>query len=378
MQTKIGILFPRSDMFPTLGKDIIDGFKQGVRSDSEEHNIQYCIEGVGMAADESVIRSAEKMLLQEDVDLTISFCSTHILDAMVQVFNANQKPLIHVGLGGNAIRKRHVNPYVGYHSLNIWQSGYAAGKHAAETHGKKAVVGASFYDGGYEHCLAFVQGFTENGGEIVEFYVAPMDYKSEDYGILKTKLSEAGADVAFLFFSFKEGDKVLRVLSESELNGNLPMVVIPLLTDESVYTEDHGLQDVTSVASWAFDDEHPAMQRFVAQIQEALGKDPNIIHLLGYEIGQVTCELLKEHDTIPTDISEKLKDLTMDSPRGSLTYNNYGESQVDSFKIRKFNFNEVRYHNTVVGTIDASLTEDLYSRFEEQDYGGWLNPYICT
>ncbi len=378
MQIRIGILVPRSDMFPTLGKDLLTGFKEGVNNSDNAPTIQYLVEGIGAAATDSLVRAAEKMILQEDVDLTISFCSNHILERLVKVFDAYKKPLIHVGLGSNVIKEMHHSPYVAYHSLNIWQAAYAAGKYAAEKYGKKGSISTSYYDGGYQHSQAFVAGYTDHGGEIAHFYVAPMEYQKESYDAMIDGMTEANPDVAFLLFSYKEGDKVLNVLSESELNGKIPFVAIPTLTDESVYESNHKLDGVVSVASWAFDDPNPVMKGFVDLMDEKHQTAPNIMHLLGYEMGQLMASLYTEYECIPNDISEKLRNLTTDSPRGVLTYNSYGESQVDSFKIRKFNFNEVRYHNTVVDTMDTSITANLYSRFEALEYGGWQNPYICT
>ena len=115
-----------------------------------------------------------------------------------------------------------------------------------------------------------------------------------------------------------------------------------------------------------------------AVYQELKGSHPNLIHLLGYEMGQATSQLLETHGEIPSKLSEALQKLTIATPRGNLSYNAYGESQVEEFKIRKFNFNEVRYHNEVIGTVEADFSSGLYKQFEPLEYTGWQNPYICT
>ena len=205
-----------------------------------------------------------------------------------------------------------------------------------------------------------------------------MDYKAETYENMIQFIEASEAEVVFLLFSFKEGDKVLHALSQSALNGKLPFVTLPMLTDESFNHRNHHLQQVTSVASWSFDEMLPAMETFVQKANEAFQSPPNIMHLLGYELGLVITTLLKTYGNIPKEIVSSLQNLTIDSPRGILNYTSNGESQVDSYKVRTFNFNEVRYHNTVIDTMDSSLTATLHAAFEDVDYAGWQNPYICT
>ena len=379
MEIKIGILLPRSDMFPTLALDFLNGLKLSFNKENTTTIIpKYIVEGIGTASDDGLIRIAEKMILQEDVALVISFCSLFKLSNLASVFNSYQKPLIHVGLCGNAIKEEHVSSQIIYHSLNIWQSSYAAGVYAAKTYGKKAAMASSYYDGGYQHSAAFVQGFMDEGGEIANYFVAQMDYKEETYAAMLDGIRECNPDVVFTLFSFKEGIKVMEILSKSDLNGKVPFMAIPLLTDETINKEDLKLEKMLSVASWSFSDDNPQMKAFIEESKSAYNKPPNIMGLLGYEIGQALAMTINTHEGIPANFSEAFKKYPLDSPRGTLTYNKYNESQVDSFKIRKFQFNQVGYHNVVIETMDASFSENLYSKFEEQPYAGWQNPYICT
>ena len=363
-------------MFPTLGKDLLQGFRLGLGN--EYDGVKYLVEGIGNATDDSIIRTAEKLLIQEDVDLVIAFCGSILLESLGRVFESYQKPLFHVDLGSNALKLKHQNSFVAYHSLNLWQSNYTAGKYAADTFGKKGLLAASFYDGGYQHSEALVTGYREAGGELVDFYVAPMDYKNEDFSTLLEVIESKDPEVVFLLFSYKEADKLLQALSKSKLNGKYPFVAMPVLTDESMYEENHGIQQLVSIGSWSFDEKRSTMQEFVSVYQELKGSHPNLIHLLGYEMGQATSQLLETHGEIPSKLSEALQKLTIATPRGNLSYNAYGESQVEEFKIRKFNFNEVRYHNEVIGTVEADFSSGLYKQFEPLEYTGWQNPYICT
>ena len=68
----------------------------------------------------------------------------------------------------------------------------------------------------------------------------------------------------------------------------------------------------------------------------------------------------------------------MASQSGSLINKYQRESVVDSLNIFNLNFNKVRYHNTVVDSIDTSVLKDEFPSMGAQETGGWQNPYICT
>ena len=379
MEIKIGILLPRSDMFPTLSLDFLNGLKLSL-SNLTDKNIEfkYIVESIGNAADDTALRVAEKMILQEEVALTISFCSFYKLKELVTIFDSYKKPLIHLDLGGNVLKKEHTSPYVLHHTLNLWQSAYISGKYAADNFGKKAALAISFYDGGYHLTDAFVQGFTDHGGEIVFSYVSPMDYKSETFESMLSGIKESKPDVVFSLFSYKEGKKIFETLSKSEINGQIPILAFPLMTDEQINTEDYKIKDVYSVASWSFDEDSLEMKEFLSDFKITHVKDPNIFNLLGYEVGTTITHCLKDDGSIASEIKTHLNLKNIDSPRGELTYNNYNESEISDFKLRKFNYNKIKYHNTVIEILETTISDKTYQKFEDLQLSGWKNPYICT
>lgn len=380
MELKIGILLPRSDMFPTLAMDLLNGLKLVLRNlVGNSYVPKFIVEGIGNASDDSLLRTAEKMILQEDVDITISFCSAFKLREMVNIFNAYKKPLIHMDLGGRIITKDLTSPYVIHHTLNLWQSAYTAGVYAAKTFGKKAALTASFYDGGYHLSVGFVQGFTDNGGTIVYNYVGPMDYKSESFDTMIEGIKDADPDVVFALFSHNEAVKVFEKITDSKINETIPFMSIPLMTDEVSHTKNYNLDNVFSIASWAFDEETPQMETFLSDYKTSYTDNPNIFSLLGYEVGLILSNCIDDgYTTIPALISECLKTRRIESPRGTLSFNDINASQVTTYKLRKFNFDNIQYHNTVIETIDISKLKNLHQQFLDIPLAGWRNPYICT
>jgi len=379
MEVRIGILLPRSDMFPTLAMDFLNGLKLAFKiSRSELFIPKLLIESVGNATGKSLLQVAEKLILQENVTLVISFCSVFNLKELAGIFGAYKKPLIHVDLGGNVLKEEHTNPYVIHHTLNLWQSAYFSGVYAANTFGKDAALAISFYDGGYHLVESFVRGFTENGGNIVYTYVSSMDYKSESFESMIKGLQNANPDFIFLLFSYKEGNKIVDVISKSPLNGKVPLLAAPSMTGEMNSSENINIDNVFSISSWAFDEETPSMKSFQTNYSALYNDAPNVISLLGYEVGVTVFAFLEKNQDIPVRIGDYVKSLIFESPRGELKFSGFNESLVQTNKLRQFLSDGNQHKNTAVNTIDLIDQEELYDKFKDLPYSGWQNPYLIT
>ncbi len=376
---KIGVLIPKSDMYPTLGMDLLNGLKLGFSSDeSFQLTPNFVIENVGVAGDDQVLKSAEKLILQEDVDLTIAFCGILKLSELVNFQNRYKRPLIHLDIGGRIYREEHISPYVLHHTLSMWQSSYAAGKYAVQEFGKKVLVAASYYDGAYHMTEAFNRGIISEGGEITRFFISNANYKTETFDGLFQSIEEEEPDVVFCLFSYKEALQLMSAYAKSEYNGKIPLLAVPVMTDETIATEDLEIKQLQTVSSWSFDDPNPDMKKFISNYQEAYDDLPNIIGLMGYEVSQSIVASISSEGKLSGELSKAMEGKTLSSPRGPLRYNRFNESQVEEFKVRNFEFNEVQYHNNVIGTIDCSFTEELQQELKDLPAHGWQNPYLCT
>lgn len=376
MSIKIGILLPRSDMYPTLALDFLNGFRMGL-SDRGDNVItpELVIESIGNATGDYVLKTAEKMILQENVDLTISFCSIFNLKELVSIFSAYKKNLIHLDLGGNVLTPDHVSPYVIHQSLNLWQSAYRSGEYAAKNLGKNAAIAASFYDGGYHLLESFVKGFTSNGGNIIYPYVAPFDYKTETYQNLVDGLQNHKPDFVYSLFTYKEEIKVLNALSEKLEDKNLPILWSPLL---DLGQQNCTLSNVFSISSWDLDCEDTEMLKFQNSYSQTYEKSPNSIGLLGYETGLTVQQLYSGAEKTPSEIGQSSKQLNIPSPRGKLSFNSFHESQTPVNLVRKYDFSDGTYTRTVIQRMEKTFDETLYDHFKHLTTSGWQNPYIIT
>lgn len=380
MNLKIGILLARSDMFPVLGFDFLNGLKMAFSKNSKLIP-ELIIESIGNAADDSIGRFSEKLLLQENVDIEIAFCGYSHINQLVQLFDSYQKPLIHVDLGGNICENNNKSPYVIHHTLNLWQSCYLAGAYAAKEMGKKkAAVTASFYDGGYQLIYGFVKGFVDNGGEVVYNYVSPMNYEDSSFDVMIDGIISNKADVVFAAFSYKEAELVYSKIKKSGLYIKTPFIVTPIMTDESYHKTNHELSNVYSVASWSFNDDYLMMKKFIKEYNNSTHNTPSVFSLLGYETGLSIIKLYEDIETKNnSEIKDKLTRLSFNSPRGTITYNQFNEVHVPEHKLRSLVYQDNQYQNKVVKKIDFP-SKPILNEKDAKDliFAGWKNPYICT
>lgn len=371
------MLLARSDMFPALAKDILNGLKLAFKNAGPQFSPKLFIESIGNGTDDEVLQRVEKLLLQEDVDVVVGFCSFFMLDRLAAIATSYKKPIVHVSLGARSLKAMHVNPYMLYQSLNLTHSSYLSGKIAVETIGKKAAILASFYDGGYHMAEAFVRGFVDNGGEIIYNYVSQMDYRQDDFGSMIEGIQNTQPDVLFALFSYKEAERVLEVMAASGLD-HLKMLTIPTMVDEGTKVGQVNPDQIISIASWAFDESAAAMEAFKKDYEENHAEKPNIMGLLGNEVGIVLTDALKRDGKLPEKIGAYMASMTIQSPRGELQYTEHNESVPNAFKVRQLSARDGVCHNAVIAQIDAAGAEDIYEKMGEIPNTGWKNPYICT
>ena len=139
-----------------------------------------------------------------------------------------------------------------------------------------------------------------------------------------------------------------------------------------------GVQTCALPISWAFDSNENNMNHFKSLYQEYYSENPNIIGLLGFEVGSMVLQCIHDEGKIPNQIGEYFKNKTIKSPRGHLKLSDFNETITTDFKLRKLEQVNDKYHNSVFEVIDNYSAHILYEKMTEIPDTGWKNPYICT
>jgi ABC-type branched-subunit amino acid transport system substrate-binding protein len=378
MNLRIGLFLPKSDMFPKLSFEFLNGIKLPFNSLNESQEFpQFIFEGVGNGADKDMLSKIEKMLLQDDVDAIVCFCSYFFLDQLTTMANTYKKPIFHVTLGARVVKEIHFSPYLIHQSLNLSHSCYLSALMGVEKFGKKVAMLSSFYDGGYHMAEAFYNGLVEKDGEIVYNYVSPMDYQAESFENMISGLQTTRPDFAFMIFSYNEAKKIMEVMLKNGL-ADLPAFVVPLMTDESLLTHAMYPNNIFSIASWSFDTNDTNMNGFVANYHSDYEENPNIMGLLGFEVGSMIVQAFQNEGHLPKQIGDYFKTVNIKSPRGQINLTSFNEIIASDFKLRKLEPFTDHYQNVVVDVINKYSAATLYEKMAEVPDTGWKNPYICT
>ena len=371
-------MLPNSDMFPALSLQFVNGFKMGIADDTINHiKIDLVIEKLGQAADDSVLNIVEKNLLQEHLDIVFSFCGNAVLEKLTKRFTAFKKPLVHLDLGGNLVRKSQGSPFVLHHHLGICFSAYSAGYRAARKWGGNALVATSFYDGGYDIHKSFEKGFKDGGGSDVWYYVSPNDYKNHSLDPLFELIDNNKPSVLFALYSYKEGHRFLSEFNDSKINGSLPIVTTPFITNQN-YMHDDINEEVSSIASWSFNDRTSEMTKWKKAYSDHYNDEPSPFSLLGFESAQILKKSIGSNGTPVSEIGSHFITEAINSPRGKLRYNCYHEVFSSQPEWNKIRIDEAENHEAVPSDLMTMDTEKLNEYFENQPISGWNNPYICT
>ena len=143
---RTGILMPRSTLFPSLGLDILNGLKENLKKQGLYEKIKLFTDNIGFGVNEQEIYTkAEKMLLQDDVDIAIVCADTRIAEMLQPLFTSSNKILLMVNFGVNFPDNWQPAPTTITHSLNFCMHAGLTAKLAALETNKKAINVVSYY-----------------------------------------------------------------------------------------------------------------------------------------------------------------------------------------------------------------------------------------
>jgi ABC-type branched-subunit amino acid transport system substrate-binding protein len=372
MPSKIGFLLPSSEVYPLLITDFLNGFKFSY-SQSNLPIPDFHFEGIGNGTDASILRVAEKTIIQENIDLLVGFSGTNHLEKLLNLAKIYQKSFIHTDFGGTIIREEVKNEYGIHHSFNLWKSLSFSGLYAGKNIGKRVAVINSFYEAGYQLLYGFMKGFEQVGGEIVSMQVAKSDYKNYDFDTMLDTAMASNPDFIFSNFTHKESEILFQKMKEKGVLDKLPVVYNPFANhvfSDGITTKN----DIYAISTYFMSDEND----WEISFKEKYKKVPNEIALLGYESGLLAIKTAEKDPSFEQPIYETLKNEAIISPRGEIGIDAHNETTFDSISIKKSKDNlPIKLEKYSVN--DTLFAEANFENNKNSEvFGGWYNPYLCT
>ncbi|HRG93663.1 MAG TPA: hypothetical protein PLZ10_11990, partial [Chitinophagaceae bacterium] len=158
---RVGVLLPRSSLFPALGLDILNGIKSCLKYNDVQGEYSFLTDNIGFGIEEAEIYTkAERMLLQEEADLVAVVADLNIKELLEPLFTSFNKILMIVNMGAGIPDNWSSGPTTIVHSLNFSLQARLTGKLAAlENENKKGACTLSYYDAGYRQVYAMMNSF---------------------------------------------------------------------------------------------------------------------------------------------------------------------------------------------------------------------------
>jgi branched-chain amino acid transport system substrate-binding protein len=383
---RLGILLPRSTLFPAIGHDILNGIKACLRHYEIFDDFKLLTENIGFGTNELEIYSkAEKLLLQEDADLVIVMADTRIGELLEPLFTASKKILMMVNFGANTPDTWQPAPTTIVHSLNFCLQTWLTGKMAAEeSENKKGAYTASYFDAGYRQCFHLMNRHQAHGG--LPLYTHVTHLKMEEFTLQPlAAFFQQEADVQSLLCLFS-GDMAARFYNDIaplQQQHALKLYVGPMMLEEGIKDEPGAplaVQYAKGFTPWIPGLTNGNNHAFCKAFQQLADKPANYFALLGWETGLLLRGILQQHiagNTAAAQILPALCNESFASPRGwmkldSATFHTFGASWLVSCSGNMEL--KAEYEAAELDTMWQQFTAE---GFPKGEHSSWRNTYLC-
>jgi branched-chain amino acid transport system substrate-binding protein len=371
MSNRIGLLLPRSTDYPAMGFDILDGLRAHFKNSGNEAPV-LITENIGFGEDSVINYSkAEKLFLQDEVDLIIAYAGSSVASSFYQLADALNKPFLILD-PGMQLPQQTLSPYCYHISLQGLHACRIAGNMAGEGN-RKVLIATSFYDGGYRGPWSYDRGLSEAGGSVCGNYVS--GYKIAEFTIdpYIGLLHQSGAASVAACFSSYLAELFFKQLTERKKETiQLPFYCSPFMAEEQLLSKcDFPGGEFYTVVPWASSLDNPEQQQFKQTVEK--NKTANVFHLLGWEAAIVAMQLF-QHGI------DSLKDFSYKSPRGHtiihpLTQHTY--SPLYRGRIRSGNNDKCALDILETIPVNASHHTTIMEDRPGSPGTEWKNNYLC-
>lgn len=379
----IGILLARSTYYQTIGFDLYEGLRSGLKHLGRS-DIKIVTENIGFGADkQQCYRSAEKLLLEENVSVVIAYIGHRMAQLLRPLFLAANKILIVLDAGANLPHEWPTCPNIFYHSLHNSLGASLAAKQATNDGYTSAGMVTGYYDGGYLHTYSISKGFEETGGTISFNHAT--GYKTEDFTItpLINHLEQFPNSALLSLFSGDFVQWYFKGIKNSFKGQNLPIYLPPFAFEEMMLSDaEYPSDNLKGIAAWSKKLESEENKIFIEAMTTA-GRTPNLFSLLSWESATIALKVIELIDESKNNIPQivvGLQSFTFESPRGQI----YFDSKTNTSIAPLYNATIITNQEGKCDVQIESMAKGVFEHFEKlstqelnNSTSAWHNSYTC-
>ncbi|AWG27076.1 ABC transporter substrate-binding protein [Flavobacterium kingsejongi] len=382
MQT-IGILLSRSSYYQTIGFDLYEGLRSGLKQLGRD-DIKIVTENIGFGTDkQQCYRSAEKLLLEENATIVIAYIGHRTAQLLRPLFLAANKILIVLDAGANIPQEWPSCPNIFYHSLHNALGAALAAKEATNDGYTNGGIVTGYYDAGYLHTYSLSKSFQDMGGTITFNHAT--GYQTHDFKMepLKDHLKSFPDSALLTLFSGEYVEWYFEQMKNIFNGKNLPVYLSPFGLEETMLSNTvYASENIKGIAAWSKKIKSAENERFVETITE-LGRIPNLFSLLSWECASIVLkvlELSREHKNNISGIAQDLHSFSFVSPRGTIHFDAKTNTSISPlYKVAVIPNEEGKCELQLES--EAPEVQEDYNKLTNQDLehctSAWHNSYVC-
>lgn len=383
---RVGVLLPRSSLFPALGLDILNGIKSCLKYNDVQGEYSFLTDNIGFGIEEAEIYTkAERMLLQEEADLVVVVADLNIKELLEPLFTSFNKILMIVNMGAGIPDNWSSGPTTIVHSLNFSLQARLTGKLAAlENENKKGACTLSYYDAGYRQVYAMMNSFQLNGGEPQFTHVTHL--KKEEYTLDPlTEFCSQNPELQSLLclFSGDMADWFTEAVLPLQEKFKLNLYASPMLLEAYQARTAAGHPSGTALkgyTAWVPELKNAGNEKYKQAFTAMTNKAPGLFGVLGWDAGLLILDIHEKIKSGETNMAIIVKAITAkvyESPRGWMkldpaTHHTYAPCQLISWSGNGA-FRKVEECKE----LDEEWSAFTAEKFPPDTNSGWRNTFLC-
>lgn len=370
----IGLLLPRSVLYPSISFDIMDGLKMGLKK-LDFNEVQIISTSIGVAAKNEEIYSGCEQLLFNGTDVIVGYMNPVSAEFVQPLFESAGKTLIVLDSGYHFHSFQGKLPNVYFISLQGSLCSRLIVRKALAEGQKNFAFTCSFYDAGYRSPYAYAIATEEKGASITYNHITPLQKADFSLEPLAQHL-ENNKGVALLT-SFC-GDMLEDFFRESAKFDSISSCKTygSGFTAEELWLNKipYPGYDWNCSIPWSSKIKSPENIEFVTAMENVKADKANVFSLLGWEAALFIAAMKKQ----------SIDGLIINSPRGAVFMNpntGFSEAPVYYATVTK---NEKTGNCHLENILEVTDFEEERENLQQNINAikdtltnSWLNAYAC-
>jgi branched-chain amino acid transport system substrate-binding protein len=347
----VGLLNAQTGPFAADGEEVNLGFELYVESHGGVLG-GYGVEVIkGDEANDAGIATtkARQLVEQDGADIVVGLTNSAVAYAVAPYLQEQEIPLVITIAGSDRLTREEGSSVfrVGYTGS---QDTMPMGDYACTELGHETATIISLdYAFGWEAAGGFARTFEDAGCDVVQELYPPLG--TQDYGPYITQVNP-DADMVYVVAPASDGLRLFQAARGFGLK--TPILAHGATTDELHLAQMGEAADgVMTSLHYAVPVENTANDKFVAAWDEKTGRLPGLAAENGWTAAMVLDAALSdlEGEVDPVDLTEALRGVEVEAPRGPQSFDEYGQS-VYNVHIREVSEQDGKRVNTVVDTVE--------------------------